>query len=48
MMKMSPQSIQVNNVNYDIQQAAQNYKNPQNIQPVYANMDASLKRQGTW
>lgn len=48
MMKLSPQSIQANNLNYDIQQAAQQYQRPQNMQPVYANMNASLKRQGTW
>lgn len=47
-MKMTPQNIQANNMNYDIQQAAQIYQRKPDVQPVYANMDASLKRQGTW
>ena len=35
-------------MNFDIENAAQNYKRPQNIQPVYANMNQSIQRQGSW
>lgn len=48
LMKLTPKNIQGNVANYEIQQAAQNYQRPQNYKPVYANMNASLQRQGTW
>lgn len=45
---MTPQNIQNSKSNTEIINAAQNYQRPQGVQPVYANMDGSLKRQGTW
>ncbi len=48
MSKLTPQQIVSNKMNFDIENAAQNYKRPQNIQPVYANMNQSIQRQGSW
>jgi hypothetical protein len=47
-MRMTPQHISNIKSNPDIKYAAQNYQKPQNGQQNYANMDGSLKRQGSW
>jgi hypothetical protein len=48
MMGLSPQHIQNSKSNPDILIAAQNFQRAPGVQPVYANMDGSLKRMGTW
>jgi hypothetical protein len=47
-MKLTPQHIANSKVNYDIQNAAQNYHRPQNVNPVYANLNEAIQRKATW
>ena len=48
MMRLAPQHILNSKSNPDILNAARNFERVPGVQPVYANMDGSLKRQGSW
>lgn len=48
MMNLTPQHIANAKVNNDIRFAAQDYKRQPNVQPIYANLNGTLARQGSW